>query len=136
MGKREMHKMMSTGGRSLLVVGIASASASLGSTAIADLEVCAIHFGFPYDSQSDDRLDFVRVTNLMVEGLHEDDTLLPPDASRFIDASVRDDSWADFLDFNSIMLTESKWIEADFVVFGASYHRGDVRIELLTGIDW
>ena len=131
-----MHKMMSTGGRSLLVVGIASASASLGSTAIADLEVCAIHFGFPYDSQSDDRLDFVRVTNLMVERLHEDDTLLPPDASRFIDASVRDDSWADFLDFNSIMLTESKWIEADFVVFGASYDRGDVRIELLTGIDW
>ena len=25
---------------------------------------------------------------------------------------------------------------ADFVVFGASYDRGDVRIELLTGIDW
>lgn len=134
MGKREMHKMMPTGGRSLLVVAIASAS--LGSTAIADLEACAIHFGFPYDSQSDDRLDFVRVTNLMVEGFDEDDTLLPPDTSRFIDASVRDDSWADSLDFNSNLLTESNWFEADFVVFGASYDRGDVRIELLTGIDW
>ncbi|MDC0991963.1 hypothetical protein OAR33_00145 [bacterium] len=135
MGKREMHNMMmSTGGRSLLVVGLASVS--FGSTAIADLEACATCFGFPYDGQPDDCLDFVRVTNLVVEGFHEDDTLLLPDAIRFADVSVRDDSWADLLEFNSIMPTESERFAADFVVFGASYDRGDVRIEPLTGIDW
>ena len=129
-----MDMKMSTGSLTLLMMGLASVS--IGSMAVADLEDCKIRFDFQHEGHLESSEDFVWPTIFIFEAFYESGTFQLPGGRGPIGVSVGDYSGTDLFNFDHITLTESEPFAADVVVFGASYDRGAVRIELLTGIDW
>ena len=129
-----MHNKMSTGGRMLLLAGLASTS--FGSTVVADLEDGKIQFEFQHEVYVGNSSDFVWVTNLAVEVFSDPGALEISNGSGPIDAGVGDYFGTDLFEFDRIVLTDSERSPTEYLVFDLLQGHGDVRIELLASIGW
>ena len=130
-----MHKMISTGGTMLLLMGLASSS--LCSTASADFEDGQIQFNFEFDSYPG--FDVQLLTNFFVDASYDDDegTFQVPGGSGSVDivagdfSGTRDQTWKSV---KPPVVVDT--FEAEFVIFDMPYDYGDMRIELTGGVDW
>ncbi|MCP4743204.1 MAG: hypothetical protein GY871_13420 [Actinomycetales bacterium] len=130
-----MDKMISTGGTTLLLMGLASSA--LCSTASADFEDGQIEFSFEFSENI--VYYFPLLTNFFVDASYDDGegTFQVPGGSGSVDivagdfSGTREQTWLPM--FPGTVIDA---FEAEFVIFDMPYDYGDMRIELVGEVGW
>lgn len=133
--EKEMDKMISTGGTTLLLMGLASSA--LCSTASADFEDGRIEFNFAF--QGYPQYNFPLLTSFLVDASYDDGegTFQVPGGSGSVDivagdfSGTREQTW-----FPLAPPVVDDIFEAEFVIFDMPYDYGDMRIELAGDVEW
>jgi len=127
--------MISTGGTTLLLMGLASSA--LCSTASADFEDGQIEFSFEFSENI--VYYFPLLTNFFVDASYDDGegTFQVPGGSGSVDivagdfSGTREQTWLPM--FPGTVIDA---FEAEFVIFDMPYDYGDMRIELVGEVGW
>ena len=130
-----MHRMISTGGTTLLLMGLASSA--ICSTASADFEDGRIEFNFAF--QGYPQYNFPLLTSFLVDASYDDGegTFQVPGGSGSVDivagdfSGTREQTW---LPLAPPLVVDV--FEAEFVIFDMPYDYGDMRIELAGDVGW